>query len=286
MTSIQEIIENADDAYYLAEYDKAIQLYKQALDLDPDNKHAQEQIRKAGRSRQTKSIKQNDVPIEALPIKALQFYKRSRSFIAIGDLAGARKLLRQAVDIAEKTGVDFVYAKDLLGNLQNALKAEEYKKHAFDNLDMQQWVKAEADLNLAIAFDPTDNTSQILLLHLRSLLKAKNLIGSLSFSGMKAKSRLATVEEVRKIIDATDDVTALSTLWQEVVRLFGNYQNKNFSIPPSITRIVLILLLSAGIMGGVSASYDWFTGIIIAVIFFGVASILFVLSIFPGIFKR
>ena len=123
MTEIKELIENADNAYYAAEYGKAIILYKQALGLDPNNKHAQEQIRKAELNRLSIDVKPKDIPPEAL-----RLYKRSRSFIAAEDMAGAMGLLKQAIEIADKFGVDFLDARQLLGNIQDACKADVLRK--------------------------------------------------------------------------------------------------------------------------------------------------------------
>jgi tetratricopeptide (TPR) repeat protein len=272
----KKLIENADDAYYAAEYDKAIQLYKQVLDSDPNNKHAQEQLKKSERNRLSKSAKPETVPTEAL-----RLYKRSRSFITVGDLVGAKKLLKQAIDIANEINVNFHSAEYLLGNIQNALKAEEYKKKAFEDIDTQQWVKAEANLNFAVDLDPTDDTIQTLLLHLRKLLTAQNLIRGLMVG---TRNRSSVIKEIREIINLTNQTTALSKLWQEVVVLFGEYNR--YSISPDITRVIFVLLILAGLLGGVSASIGWFIGVDIAVILLGVALILFVSTIIPGIFKR
>lgn len=217
----QNLMVNADTAYYSTEYDKAIQLYMQVLDLDPDNKHAQEQIRKAERSQPSKNIK-----LEDLPSEALQLYMRSRSFIAAGDLLGAKKLLKKAIDVARRVDVDFSDARGLLGNIQNALAAEEFKKNAFEQLDTQQWAKAADNLNSAINLDPTDDVIRSLVLHLNSLIDAGNLINSLNVEIADAKEHSRIVKEIRDIIKLTNKTTVLSKLWQEVVRLFGEYNNK------------------------------------------------------------
>jgi tetratricopeptide (TPR) repeat protein len=235
---IKRLIENADDAYYAAEYDKAIQLYKQVLDLEADNKHAQEQLIKTQRNRLVKNTKP-----ESMPTASLRLYKRSRSFIAVGDLTSARQLLRQAIDIAEEFGVNFTSAQDLLGNIQNALKAEEFKKKAFEELDTQQWAKAIDNLNSAANLDPTDDTVQVLLLHLRSLLKAQNLINGLNTGNEQIKGRAAANKEIREIIDLTNETTALSKLWQDVVKLFGDYNRKGIS-----AREVALVGLSVGLV--------------------------------------
>jgi tetratricopeptide (TPR) repeat protein len=242
---LKRLIENADDAYYVAEYDKAIQLYKQVLDSDPDNKHAEDQIRKAERSRTSKNAKTEELPTEAMGL-----YRRSRAFIAVGDLTGAIKLLKRAIDIAEKARVDFLNAKSLLENIQNALKAEELKKRAFEELETQQWVKTETSLKSALALDPTDDAVQTLLLHLHNLIKAQNLIKNLNAGNVETGNRSIVISEIRKIIKLTNETTELSKLWQDVVRLFGEYNGKNiiFQNGNMVFRSVILVILSTSMM--------------------------------------
>ncbi len=211
MTKIQELIENADNAYYATKYDKAIQLYKRVLESDPKNKHARKQLQKAEFNRPLKS------KLEDLPTDALQLYKRSRSFISIGDLAGARKLLKQSIESAEKAGVDFLDAKDLLRNIQSAFKAEGFKKKATKELNRQQWIKAEANLNVAIDLDPTDHSLQILQSDLRKLLKAQKLLQQLSIFDGGSKDCKKIDKEFHEILELTKETTALSALWQELL---------------------------------------------------------------------
>jgi hypothetical protein len=210
-TELQELIEKADNAYYAADYDKAIELYKQALSSGSDNKHVQEQIQKVEFYLSVKAVKPEDLMAEAL-----QLCKRSRSFIAIGDLDGAKKLLQQAIDIAKEAGVDFIDAKVLLENIKDVAKAAEFKKKAYDELDKQQWVKAEADLSLAIDLDPTDHIVQTLLPHLRSLIKAQKLVWQLSSCFGDLMNRSKIDKEIRDILELTNETPILSNLWQTV----------------------------------------------------------------------
>ena len=144
-------------------------------------------------------------------------------------------------------------------------------------------MKAESDLNSAILLDPTDEAAQTLLSHLRGLLKAQNLVQQLS-SGVGGDNRATTVKEIRDIINRTNETTALSVLWQDVVKHFGEYNS--FVIPQGVVRVIFALLVLAGLTGGISAAYDWFWGIIGAVVLFGVALVLYMLTIFSGVFRR
>ncbi|MEK6753051.1 MAG: TIR domain-containing protein [Chloroflexota bacterium] len=209
---IKELIASADNAYYATEYDKAIELYKQALDLDPDNNHAQEQMPKAEFYRSFKGVKPEDLMAEAL-----QLFKRSRSFIDIGDLEEAKSLLQKAISVAEKAGVDFTNAKAVLENLHNASKATEFKKRALDELDKQLWVRAEANLSLANDLDPTDHIVQVLLPHLRSLLKAQNLVEQLNSGFGSVRNLLKIDKEIQSILESTNETPILRNLWLQVL---------------------------------------------------------------------
>jgi len=218
---ITELIKLADDAYYATQYEKAIDFYEQALELDPKNEHAQSQLKKAESNRSLKRT-----PPE-LPVQAIQLYKRSRSFITAGDLSEAEKLLKQAVSLAEDAGVEFPQAEELLNNLSNALKAAEFKQEAYKNIDTQQWTKAIDNLYSATNLDSSDEITQTLLLHLQNLFKARNMVDQLNAGIDTAKKRSEVIQEILQIIELTNETAPLSTLWQDVVRLFGEYNKKN-----------------------------------------------------------
>ncbi len=242
---LKKWIEEADNAYYAAEYDKAILLYKQILDLDVNNSYVQEKLRKSERNRLSKNINP-----EAVPTEALQLYMRSRSFIAAGDWTLARKLLRQAIDVAEESGAHFTNAQYLLGNIQNVLKAEELKSKALNEIDAGQWARAVHDLNSAFLFDPTDDAAGTLLSHLRGLLKARSLLDRLEADFEKTRKRSEMTKEIREIVYLTNETTTLSTLWQEIVRRFGEYNNKNmvFRNRNMVVRWLMLVILSTSVM--------------------------------------
>lgn len=246
MPNVKKLIENADNAYYATDYDKAIRYYKQVLDVDPDNKHARRQLKKSEINRLPKEPRPQDLPVEAL-----QFYKRSRSFITAGtpaDLMQAKKLLRKAITIAEDAGVVFEDAQDLLEGIDSAVKAAEYMKKALDELEAQQWGKAEADLRDACNLDPTDEVARTLLEHLNNLIKAQKLIANLNADERISIGKAEKIGEIRRIIDMTGQTTALSKLWQEVVSQIRLYNHNSFyprmtMMSALVTSLVLIVLL-------------------------------------------
>jgi len=242
MENISDLINAADSAYYLEDYTKAESLYKQVLEIDTNNKHASEKIRKIEINRLAKTTK----PMK-FPPDAVKLFKRSRSFITAGDLVNAKDLLQQAVLISEKKGVDFPEAKYLLKNIEDALKAEEYKKTAFEALEGKLWLKADANLSKAIELDPINKNLVVLLEHLRNLLKAQRLISLLDAGTEKAQKSKEMILEIRTIIERTNEISTLSALWQEVVRLFGSYNDKGALFPNRKTFLRGLLLIIASV---------------------------------------
>jgi len=246
MATIKKMIEIADDAYYAADYEKAGRYYRQVLDVDPDNKHARQQLKKSEINRSSRETRPQDLPVEAL-----QYYKRSRSFITAGspaDLAQAKKLLKKAITIAEDAGVDFADARNLLEGMESAAKAAEYMKKALDELEAQQWGKAEADLREACNLDATDEVAKTLLEHLKNLNRAQKLITNLNADERVKVGQSAAMAEIRKIIDMTSQTTALSKLWQEVVSQLRLYNRNSFyprmaMMSALVTSLILIVLL-------------------------------------------
>lgn len=220
--NIQELTKLANDAYYAEKYDEAINLYQQILERSPKNKQARGQLAKAelNLSLRTATLK--------IPTEALQFYKRSRSFITAGDLPQARKLLKEAIAVAKKNGSKFPQAQELLDNLPNAFTADGFKQKAQEQLtlNLNQWPNALINLETAANLDRTDEANKLLLSHLQSLIKAQSLVSQLNAGIKNREKRIATITEIQKIIDATNELPVLSPLWQEVVRLFGEYDNK------------------------------------------------------------
>lgn len=118
----QTWLDDADDAYYAAEFDKSINLYRKVLQEDPGNKRAQQQLEKAELNR----IAQR--PDRKLPREAMQNYRRARSFIAARDINSAIGMLNAAIEEAQANGLHFQEAEELLGSQLNLQIASEYKK--------------------------------------------------------------------------------------------------------------------------------------------------------------
>jgi len=116
-SSLTDFLADADDAYYGGEYDRAINLFRQVLKLDPENTRAKDHIAKAEIKRITGESSTD------LPRAAEQYYRRARSFIAARDVVTAMNLLTAAIEAAQGKGMKYSEAEDALSNMQNLLTA-------------------------------------------------------------------------------------------------------------------------------------------------------------------
>jgi tetratricopeptide (TPR) repeat protein len=150
-SGVQDFLVDADDAYYASEYDRAIQLYRQVLKLDPDNAHAKDHIAKAEIKKFTGDT------ASGLPRAAEQLYRRARSFIAAREVVTAMNLLSAAIDAARAKSMPYPDAEEALNNMNNLLLADDYKQKARNALRNEQWKDALEFYKKALALDPTDD---------------------------------------------------------------------------------------------------------------------------------
>lgn len=148
---IQDILAEADDAYYAAEYSKAIQFYQQVLRLDPNNSNAKEHLEKA-LLRQENSEQPAD-----LPRSAKQFYWRARSYIAGKEIITAINLLNAAIEAAQAKGLRYPDAENELVNVQKISLATEHIKKAESAISKGKRKDALAEYKTAQNLDPSNH---------------------------------------------------------------------------------------------------------------------------------
>jgi tetratricopeptide (TPR) repeat protein len=137
-SSVDDLLADADDAFYAAEYERAIQLYRQVLTRDPDNARAKSHIAEA--RKESPSV--SEVNPE-LPRDAIQYYRRARSYIAAKDFSTAMKMLGAAVESAQTRGMKYTEAEKLLISVQDSSMAEEFKQKIYElAMDKGQWKEA------------------------------------------------------------------------------------------------------------------------------------------------
>jgi tetratricopeptide (TPR) repeat protein len=161
--NIPDMLLDADDAYYGAEYELAINLYRQVLKLDPENDRAKNHIAKAEIKRITEESSAD------LPRVAKQYYLRARSYIAARDFLTAMKMLSASVESAQERGMAYPDAERLLNSVQDYFVAEEFKQKANLALEKGQWNKALDFYDKALSLDPTNQVMKIELESLQSL---------------------------------------------------------------------------------------------------------------------
>ena len=179
-SGVQDFSVDANDAYYAGEYERAIQLYRQVLKLDPNNAHAKDHIAKAEIKRRTGET------ASGLPRPAEQYYRRARSYIAARDVVTAMNLLSAAIEAARAKKMKYPEAEEALNNMNNLLLADDYKQKARIALQNEQWKEALDDYGKALALDPTDEVVRKESDSLQNLLEAERLVQSGRISALFA----------------------------------------------------------------------------------------------------
>jgi tetratricopeptide (TPR) repeat protein len=182
--SVQDLLADADDAYYAAEYDQAIQLYRQVLRLDSENERAKEYLAKS------KAEQSNTGDLRAeLPRKAVQFFRRARSFIAARDYEYAITALSVAVDTAQAKGVSYPDAESLLNSIQDLQVADEFRQKANFALKNKKWKEALDLYDKALLLDPTNIAMKMELDSLKSLLNFESELQKKGFLRIFVQTR-------------------------------------------------------------------------------------------------
>lgn len=225
----QDFLADADDAYYATDYSRAMQLYRQVLRLDSQNAQAKDRLEMA-----------NSLASQVLNNPAAEYYNKAKNFVAERNFLEAANMLREA--IARKN--DYLEANQLLKDVQNSLNAENLKTKANDALEKERWKDALDSFTQAVANDPTDEKTQLLLLQLRKILKAQNSTKQLLAGTLSTIRRLKVIPEIRETIEDTKEATALRKLWQEIVQDFGDYNKNNIRIQNLILVVLLYILIS------------------------------------------
>lgn len=166
-SGVKDFSADADDAYYAGEYERAIQLYRQVLKLDPENARAKNQIAKAEINRITG---ESDT---GLPRAAHQYYRRARSFIAAREVVTAMNLLSAAIEAAHGKDMQFPEAEEALSNMNNLLLADDFRQRAKLALEKEQWREALELYSKALTLDPTNEVVKKEADSLQDLLRAE-----------------------------------------------------------------------------------------------------------------
>lgn len=244
-SSIQGVLAAADDAYYSAQYESAVKLYKQVLKLDPDNLRANDHLAKA-EIRQLTGEANNEIPKSAL-----QYYRRARSHIAAKDFGTATNLLNAAIEEAQAQGIGYLDAEETLINVQNLISANDFKQKAILALGQEQWNDALDAYNKALALDPTNDVTQKEIESLKLLLYTQ--------SDLRRRGNLKILAPLHQTQKALTDA---SKVFNPDNPLLVYVQRQLTQIRLMRTGIILIVLL-IGCITAFSLSSELFENIII-----------------------
>lgn len=200
-TGIKDLMNDADDAYYSADYNGAIELYRQILAKDPPNVRAREQLAKAELNRIA------EMPDTELPRAAIQHFRRARSHIAARDFVAATTLLNAALEESRVRGIDFPEAERLINSIQDLWTADEYKSKADLALKNEQWASAWDLYNKALLLNPHDQVTKELIDGLDNLMRADALLDSLS--DQKDKEREKKLERIDAFLKTAEEIKTL-----------------------------------------------------------------------------
>ena len=215
-SSVQDFLADADDAYYAAEYDRALQLYRQVLKLDPENTRAKDHIAKAEIKRITGES------ATGLPRAAEQYYRRARSYLAARDVITAMNLLKAAIETAQAKGIKYSEAEETLGNMQNLLVADEFRQKAKDALKDNKSKEALELYNKALALDSTNELIKKEFENLRDLLQAEAKLKKQNILKIftPISSLQSTVEAARLVMDFNNPLLTYIEKQLSQIKLF------------------------------------------------------------------
>jgi tetratricopeptide (TPR) repeat protein len=211
-SSVQDLLADAEDAYYAAEYDKAIKLYRQVLRMEPDNPNAQDHLTKAIDKLAKAKSKQGPGNQTALPRDALQYYRRARSFIAARDFLTAMKLLDAAIEAAQARGMNYPDAEQLIDGVQDLLIADEFKQKAYHFIEKKKWKDALDLINRALTLDLADETIKKEFQAMQAIMSAefelqkRGAFGIFSPLGKLQKA----IQNARGVIDPHDPLLKIA----------------------------------------------------------------------------
>ncbi len=124
-----DLLADADDAYYATDYAQAIKLYEQVLLLNPHNLRAIEQLQKAQIGLFA------DIDKSKLPAEAVQYFRRTRSYITAKDYDLAIAMASKAIEVAKRAGVLYPEAENLLSSLKR-IKVKIFISYSRSDIEM------------------------------------------------------------------------------------------------------------------------------------------------------
>ncbi len=201
----QTLLDDADDAYYSAEFEKSITLYRRVLQQEPENRRAQQQLEKAELNRIAAQR-----PDRKLPREAMQNYRRARSFIAARDISSAIGMLNAAIEEAQANGLRFQEAEELLGSQLSLQIAAEYKEQANKLVQDEKWGDALEKYEQLLKLDQADDTSRLIYEKLEELTRSEAILVTLADSLDDESNRKEKLGIIASSIKAGESIIKLT----------------------------------------------------------------------------
>lgn len=210
--------QKAYDAYYDGDYEQAVRLFEAYLEKHPYDTEARAQLEKAktrllGREapEATRQTATGNVPRQAV-----QLYRRARSYLAAKDIRSAKKLIEEAIALADQNNTTFAEAEELLANLEEHLVLVEFKEKGEAALQEQKWQEALDQFRFAHQLNAEDEEARGYFRALSGLLEAQNILAMLRLGSISIVNVADQLAELQGSISDTGKIRLLAPLSQEI----------------------------------------------------------------------
>ncbi len=121
----KDLLNRAEEAYYVADFEKALRICRAILHKESENRQAKDLITKVELARIPAK------PARNLPREAVSWYRRARSYLAAKDYETAATFLKAAIDSANVGDSDFEEARELLKEVERLLSTSKSRPKVF-----------------------------------------------------------------------------------------------------------------------------------------------------------
>jgi tetratricopeptide (TPR) repeat protein len=210
--------QKAHAAYYDGDYEQAVRLFEAYLEQHPTDTEARARMERAKTillSREASEATQQ-TGTGNVPRQALQLYRRSRSYLAARDIRSAKKLIEEAIALAEQSNATFTEAEELLENLEEHLVLVEFKEKGEAALQEQKWQEALDQFRFAHQLNAEDEETRGYFRALSGLLEAQNILAMLRLGSISIVNVADQLAELQGVISDTGKTRLLAPLSQEI----------------------------------------------------------------------
>lgn len=121
----KDLLNRAEEAYYVADFEKASRICHKILEKEASNQQAKDLLTKV------ELAKTPAKPAKNLPREAVRWYRQARSYLAAKDYQTAVTFLKAAIDSAKAGDSDFEEARELLKEVEHLLSTPKSRPKVF-----------------------------------------------------------------------------------------------------------------------------------------------------------